>query len=262
MDYDLDEFLDEYDDFSQQVSSATNAVFTSRLAQWFHLLDEGDKEIGNHIRWLESRVGETVEPSDVFGSSGGNANSGQINLPSNKLDRLAAYLHLFRRFKDHPNEMVPFGFTHFYDKNINVMIGKITDAMFDPFASELRRYIRNNFDEPVPDEDWVAKDVPASDRIVTLHHNSPDYQNTVESIQSAELAVQQWNDISEEDRERIKFELDAGILLLKARTARVDAVEAVLVRALRWLAQNFAGAALGIAAEKSLSLLLPLIGIG
>jgi len=121
---------------------------------------------------------------------------------------------------------------------------------------DLRRYLIRQSNNPVSTDG-----VPASDRIVRINHNQPAYGETIGSIEQTAVALIGDNTISPEDRERIKFELDAGILLLKGTSSRLDAIEAVLLRALRWLSAKFAGAALGLAAEHALRAVIVLLGL-
>lgn len=261
MDYDIDEYLEEYDDFTNNVMSAGINLFHSRLEQWFHLLDSGDGDIAGHIKWLESRTKNgTVVPSSVFIKDGTNAGSGKIKLPADRNDRLASYLYLFRRLVSEPKYLYELGFTTFYDKNTSVSLMKITSEMFEPFAKELRRYIQRNFDEPVPEETNEKVEVPASDRIVHLNHNEPELLEITALLQSIELDIRGLNDIDVEIQDRALAELRAANEILKAQTARFELLKTLLFDGLKWLAIKFADNVAGTAILALISLVAAFFG--
>lgn len=263
MDYDLDEFLEEYDDFTSQVSSANRSLFASRLDQWFHLLDEGDQDISAHVKALERRVGNQVIPDLVFVENGNNANSGKINLPTNKKDRLAAYLYLFRQFASDPQRVVTFGFTNFYDRNISVVLESVISGLFDPFSTELRRYIQKNFDEPVQEDeeqDRTEVAIPASDRIVQLNHNEPQFIEIGDLLQSVEEDIRGMNNGDIETKDRAIFELRAVKEILRAQSARYDVLKTLLLGCLKWLAKAFVDTTAAIAITSLIALVTAYFG--
>jgi hypothetical protein len=93
--------------------------------------------------------------------------------------------------------------------------------------------------------------VPASDRVVTLGHNSPAQTEALKKIDSLVEAVKKANDFpgSEDDREEAIAELSAARKLFEAAKVRVVAVTAVLQPRLRWLIDKAGGALVGIMAK-------------
>jgi hypothetical protein len=88
-------------------------------------------------------------------------------------------------------------------------------------AHELRRRFEAELNEP--------KEVPASDRIVTLNHNSPDYQHLMSALGTLEEALRGTNDYPDaEERERVVAEVSAGRRLLQSVKVRAVAIAAVL----------------------------------
>jgi hypothetical protein len=89
--------------------------------------------------------------------------------------------------------------------------------------------------------------IPASDRSVSLGHNSPEQRQAIEKIDRLVEAVTQANDLpgTPEDKEQILAELSAGRKLLEATKVRVAAVRATLQPALRWILEKGAAAAVG-----------------
>jgi hypothetical protein len=93
-------------------------------------------------------------------------------------------------------------------------------------------------------------DIPASDRIVTLGHNSPQRLGALEKIDGLVKAVRETNEFpgSSEEKEQLLAELSAGRKLLEAVQVRLAALRATLQPALSWLMEKSAGAMLGKAA--------------
>jgi len=75
-----------------------------------------------------------------------------------------------------------------------------------------------------------AQSLPASDRTVTLGHNSPEQQQVLEKIDNLVAAVQQASDFpgDSDDKELVVAELFAGRRLLQAANVRVAAVRETL----------------------------------
>ncbi len=83
--------------------------------------------------------------------------------------------------------------------------------------------------------DWI----PASDRIVTLDHNKPEYKDAIKSIDTAIEAIRGDNEYGARDPEgkaRNLIQLEAGRKLLDAITASVKVVEGLLIKTLVYLA--------------------------
>jgi hypothetical protein len=89
--------------------------------------------------------------------------------------------------------------------------------------------------------------IPASDRIVSIGHNSPEQTQALEKIDELVEAVRQANDLplAPEEKEELVAELSAGRKLLEATKIRVTAVRATLEPALRWILEKAGGAVIG-----------------
>jgi hypothetical protein len=85
--------------------------------------------------------------------------------------------------------------------------------------------------------------IPASDRTVSLGHNSPEQQHAIEKIDELVEAVKQANDLpgTPEEKEQLVAELSAGRKLLEASVVRLGALRATLQPALRWILEKAAG---------------------
>jgi hypothetical protein len=90
-------------------------------------------------------------------------------------------------------------------------------------------------------------DIPASDRTVSLDHNSPEQKQALEKLDELVAAVKETNDFpgNPEEREQVIAELSAGRRLLEATKVRVSAVQAALQPALKWMLEKAGGAVIG-----------------
>lgn len=85
----------------------------------------------------------------------------------------------------------------------------------------------------LPDSDEVAglaeAGIPASDRIVSVNHNSAEYRNLVEQTTVANEAIRTSNTIGEEDRGWIRDHISLGFELLKKPKILLGAVTVLLL---------------------------------
>lgn len=89
-----------------------------------------------------------------------------------------------------------------------------------------------------------GKQVPASDRVVSLGHNSGE---ALEKVDQIIAAVQAANDLpgDEEDREQLIAELSAARRILEASKIRLQTLKSTLGPPLKWLAEKAAGSVVG-----------------
>lgn len=88
----------------------------------------------------------------------------------------------------------------------------------------------------------MAQYAPASDRVVTLDHNSAPYKEAIAKLDEATSAVQSANDIgaaSQEEREAVVSELTSLRKLLENTRVRVQAILALAGPAFNWIAKTF-----------------------
>ena len=108
--------------------------------------------------------------------------------------------------------------------------------------------------------------VPASDRIVTLDHNSADYRETVAALKLVSEEVRKSNEFANlfadpDDRIRVSSEINGGIELFKNVRVNVDHVKNLLIPNLKLIAQKLADASIGALAIKALEWLTKLFGL-
>lgn len=93
--------------------------------------------------------------------------------------------------------------------------------------------------------------VPASDRVVGLDHNAPDYLTATAALERLIIIVRESNIYREtdpEDHDRRLAELEAGRRLLGSKWISVNTVKAALAGSLTYLALKFVDAPIGEAA--------------
>lgn len=98
--------------------------------------------------------------------------------------------------------------------------------------------------------EFTALKIPASDRVVSLGHNSPPQVEVAEKIDELTELLRTTNEFpgSDEEKDQILGELFAGKSLLHSDQVRVSAVRETIGSALRWLMEKAAGSVVGRAA--------------
>jgi len=103
---------------------------------------------------------------------------------------------------------------------------------------------------------------PASDRVVRLDHNSPNYIGAKEALETLERLLQETNDYPDpEDKEQKIAEISAARRLLQAVRVRVKAILAVVGAALLYFGSAFVTGGIGTAAKIAWEHILALLGV-
>ena len=108
-------------------------------------------------------------------------------------------------------------------------------------------------------------EAPASDRVVTLDHNSAEYKVAVDAVDAVIDAVRgdnEYGDRAREEKEAVVAALKNGRRLLDSVKVRVSVIQATLLPSLQYIADNFSKgviAALGAAAVAAVGKLLGII---
>lgn len=262
MHHSVDELLDEYDELTSQVLSADYRYVAARLQQWFDLLETGDDGVTAHINYLEKKTSfEKIEAENLKRGKG-IVGSGTITLPHTREDRLAFHLVLFRHLAQSEREIVNFSIGYFASgsSNFNVVTSNMLNQLFQPFATELRRFIRWAYDQPEPDQardggqpSSLDAEIPASDRVVTINHNAPEYEEVRTGLEGIEEQLRGSNKIGPDIKEQALAEMSASKALISARLVRLDAIKVVLIGMLRWVGKVFAETLLGKTIEALLA---------
>lgn len=110
----------------------------------------------------------------------------------------------------------------------------------------------------------IAAGVPASDRIVTLNHNSSEYRRVIEEHQALEVALDKSNEfgsLPEEEKAQTRGELGALKSLLASTRVRVTAVVSLATPVLTYIGTRFADSTISELSKALLKHLRSLLGL-
>lgn len=253
---DLEEFFDDFDHYSQEVSLARHQDYARLLRQWLRTLEQAPEPLRTRIAWLKSHFSAERLGTEVIVRGRGMIGSGKLNWPEDLEDRLSSQLVLLDSLTEKEDSAWQFGINFFpvSGNNINGIITEMNQHLFEPHVRELRRYLVKNVDKPVANV--VLEGIPAADRIVTLDHNSSAHQDADAALADVEQKVQQVNEGDPEEKERVVAEISAARRLLQATKLRIGALVGLVGIALTWIAAQFAETAVGHAAEWAIAKLM------
>jgi hypothetical protein len=247
VDGDFANFRAVYDEMTDEVDRARYQFLPDHLANWFRTLDTTPR-IASVIKRLEDGVEYQAWRDKLTRSKGDHG----LNFPREPEKALGMKLTLFRRFSASVIDDIPtFGFAFMrVGQNLNENAQNVIQQIFMPMARELRRYLERE----------IAA-VPASDRIVTLDHNSPDYQHMMSALETLEEVLRGANDYPDaEEKERVVAEVSAGRRLLQSAKVRIGAVVGLLSTPVLYLAKQFMGKAVGDAAQVVIDAITTILG--
>jgi DNA-binding MarR family transcriptional regulator len=111
---------------------------------------------------------------------------------------------------------------------------------------------------------FVASPIPASDRVVTLDHNSPDLAKAISDAKQLAAQLQETNDVGNMSPEAVAVAVEevAEIAMSLERPAvRMPAFGDRVASTMTWIAKEAAGALVGTAALGLLALLAAILGL-
>ncbi|TPI60263.1 hypothetical protein FJ417_13805 [Mesorhizobium sp. B3-1-7] len=259
---DYDDFIEEYDDLARLASRARYQDFASALRRWLSALNNAPEPLLSRLQWLQAlfpmeRVNREVliEPSGMVGS-------GRMSWPDDTESRLSAQLNLFRNMSLEADAGWRFAHDYFYasSNNINAVLHEMTEHLFDPLVDDLRRYMRRNRDKSVEESGQIA---PASDRVVPINHNAPEYTSLFTGLEGLEEQLRGSNDIDLDVRDRSIAEVISVKALLEPETIRVNIINnfivGVFVYLLSVLGDNVIGQIIQNTIIPSLKILFPAV---
>jgi len=200
---DFDQFAAEYNDLMSDVLSSEYRSFSMRLQDWLDFVDQSPPS-----RATVKRLGETVNFYDWYNAAlttrGGSVGSGRLDWARDRTERLGQQLGLVRHLAVKEMAFADFSTDFMWaGSKFNDSVAMINDQIIRPFARDLLKHIER--------AGASADEVPASDRIVTLDHNSPDVANLMEQIGLVKEAMTSSNSLRvEKDFERNLAEISAG----------------------------------------------------
>lgn len=216
---------------------------------WLNFLD-ADPAIASQIHKIENSTTLKIVKREYLRTS-------ELQLPKDRLERVAVCLTLLREISDPKFDFLEFARKIcFSSGDIAECVMDVSEKLFVPAALSVRHLLIGEYDR------WQSESlhdvIPAADRIVSLNHNSDDYMRVIDAAEALKDALRQTNELDQPDKERVSAELSAARELLKSKKVRAGAIVAVLVPSLKWLAEAFAGTAVGMAAESLFQSLLSL----
>ena len=254
-----DEFEAEYSDLADDVSRANYTTYEQKLRDFIAHIDSCD--------WAKARASQlapgfdfTSWYNDARESVGSMVGSGTLNWVADRKVRLGQQLALFRHFSANDDAYINFASDFMYaGSRFDDMIREINGQLFEPFARDLLKDIFKH--SPL---ETKAAEVPASDHIVPIDHNSSAYRQLENNLEALERAVQTSNALgaeSPDERDRVVAEISATRRILKAARARMEAVCALIVPSLKWIGSKIADNAVQIAITAVVAALAAMFGI-
>ena len=255
----LERFFDEYDEIGHRLSTARERDFARVLRTWFACLDAAPDIISGEIRRLEALQSWDIVHSQVVKTGGSMVGSGRLEWPDDKQHRLGGQLLLLRKLASEEIQAMNFSLHYFYSgvNNIDSHVHEMATLLFEPHAAELRRRLEDVLEDTIADDVYV----PASDRVVTLHHNEDSFQRAAAALEETLARLRENNKMDPDDKTRIELELDSGLKMIKAPKTRIQAAGVVLFGALKWLVDRFASSMVGIAAAKAFAAIRVVLGL-
>jgi hypothetical protein len=247
VDGDFANFREVYDELTDEVERARYQFIPDHLANWYRVLDTTPR-VAAVVRRLEASVDYKTWRQDLTRSRG----SRGFDFPKETENALGIKLRLFRHFSESTVDDLP-TFGHAFmsiGQNLNDNATNVIQQLFMPMARELRRVLEQE-----------VGSAPASDRIVTLDHNSSGYRDAMAALETLENVLQGANDYPDpEEKERVVAEVSAARRLFQSVKVRVGAVASLLSVPALYLVKQFAGTAVGDAAQKVIDVITPLFG--
>ncbi len=244
-----------YDDLTDEVMRSSEGL-KDHLRNWFEQIDE-TPAVGSLIQSLEAGLDldRFIEEREATIQS--MAGSGELRWPKGREQRLGMQLQLFRRISE--EKLDAFDFSRNYmgsGVDVDDQIREFADQVFRPMARDLRRFLEERLAEASEAE------VPASDRVVRLDHNSSKYKEAKEALETLEKLLQETNDYPDpEDKEQKIAEISAARRLLQAMRVRSKAIFAVVGVALLYLGSTVMTSGISTAAKLARRHILALLGV-
>jgi hypothetical protein len=252
---DKTEYFEEYDALTSDVTESLHQQFSESIVRWLTFV-----ELESLSAQLVAGLGKHLSRQDwqnAYATPSAGMGGGTVHLPLEKLDRLGAQLDLFRAVGRGELSATDFalGYLRSGTTNLNQMTHDVVRHQFTPMARDLRRHIGQNWDE------IMSGGVPASDRIVSLDHNSQSYLELLDALKKVREAVENTNAYDDtDDKEQRLSELSAGETLLHAPRVSVAAIKATTFRCLIYLGNKFADNIVGALVTAAIGLVCAAFG--
>lgn len=249
----FENFLDEYDDLTERLVSSRHQDFPALAKRLLRLLGDGPETVQQQITYLRAKLPIEEVENSVLSEPRGMVGSGRMAWPEDVDATIGGQLNLLERLSETPNGSFQFAHDYFPTRsnNLNDILHQMMDHMYEPTFRDLRRHlVRAARKAP------AAPVLPASDRVVTLDHNSIAHDEADAALADVVLKVEQSNVGDPEEKGRVVAEVNAARGLLKAAKVRITALATLVVGALGWVANQFAETAAGQAADWAIQKLI------
>ncbi|WP_342724192.1 hypothetical protein AAFG07_34720 [Bradyrhizobium sp. B097] len=213
---DFSNFRAIYNELTDAVTSAKYQFFKDHLENFLRNIDDTPRA-HRVVSDLEKRVDFPTWYAECKETIGSMVGSGTLTWPKDKTDRLAMHIALLRALSNGELDIYDFCAAFLYTANdYDTNVYDISRQLFLPTTRELIRYIEQRFD---------AADIPASDRTVTINHNSKEYTDADEAMAELEKAIREANDFDDPaEKEQRGAEISAARRLIRSNRVRVDLV--------------------------------------
>ena len=260
-----EQFLKEYDKLTKNVNESRKDNFPVNLVKWFDYLEDSDIVpvkffiavfMGNpNFDDFYSRFSVYIflNDSDPFIK--------QIKEACRVLDQVQRRSGIWNDF-----QLLNYTYSDIQKGVFNVDNFSLTDYLlkFKNFSDGLREVFEKSLgiaaSDPTVDND-EQREIPASDRIVKINDNAPEFKIIIEKIEALETAISKSNSIGNEDKDRLQAELKAGEGILKGKTARIEVIKTLLVNGLKYIIKHVTDAAITVTAEYLLKLICQYFGL-
>lgn len=246
--------MDEYDSLTNDVMASNYTNHTFSLKRWFFYLDNHPVFSGQ-VKSLIDAVDFKKWYEDGKKTMTGMVGSGTLEWPLDTKSRLGFQLSLFRSFAEEETDVGDFcSYFMYTGSRYEDMVREVNDQYFRIMARDLRKLLKS---EP------KQANIPASDRYVTLDHNSADYKKVIAVLTDLINKVETNNEFKVSDpeaQERTVTELNVSKALLSAKTITTGAVTFISM-VFVYLVSKFADGIIGAIAGEGYQLLKTLMGI-
>lgn len=219
-----------FDMYSQAVEErARYDTYGRYLEEWFACIDRTPviaTEIGELEKGADFEAWLTLNPG---------------SLPWFGKNKLGMQLSMFRHIAN--NRETGYRIAERFKRDLGSLEESVTilnRELFHDFARDLISYLEARFG---PDGSAV---IPASDRVVTLNHNSVTYSEMISALETLKRGIEGSNDYPDrDDQEQASSELSAVIQLLQNFKVRVGVVLGILGPIVLVLGKQFANSGIG-----------------
>lgn len=243
-----DDLFGEYDALTADVARSRHQMFATNLQRWFMFLDSASPFAQIILQQFDAGLEFMPWYQRCLQTMKGMAGSAKLDWPSEPRKRLGLQIALFRAFAQGHINPADFAIHFLYRSNhFDDMVSDIISQLFTPMSSELRRYLFRTLTRPPSSG---VPTIPASDRIVRLDHNSPEYREASDALAKVEQSINDANDYDDlEDKARRLAEVSAGRTLMRAPRINLNAITVLLGSVLLFLIAQFSGTIIGEVAK-------------